>query len=157
MTNSCMMCGRFDIEIVSAATGEVLRRLHIKNQLTEINRTVRARMLTGDFDGPLDALAIKYFAFGTDASAASAAQTKLGAEQFRKQLTQKSESGGTVTTAVSLQTNEANFVIREIGIFGGADASDTADSGTMLARTTVNIDKNENLVINITRTDICEI
>lgn len=152
-----MMCGRFDIEIVSAATGEILRRLHIKNQLTEINRTVRARMLTGDFDGPLDALAIKYFAFGTDASAASAAQTKLGAEQFRKQLTQKSESGGTVTTAVSLQTNEANFVIREIGIFGGADASDTADSGTMLARTTVNIDKNENLVINITRTDICEI
>lgn len=157
MTNSCMMCGRFDIEIINAATGAVIGRLHIKNQLTEINRTVRARMLMGGFNGPLDVLAIKYFAFGTDGSAASAAQTKLGAEQFRKQLTQKSESGGTVTTAVSLQTDEANFVIREIGIFGGADASETADSGTMIARTTVNIDKNENLVINITRTDICEI
>lgn len=157
MTNSCMMCGRFDIDIINAATGAVVGQIHIKNQLTEINRTVRARMLMGDFNGPLDALAVKYFAFGTDGTAATAAQTKLGAEQFRKQLTQKSENGGTVTTAVSLQTNEANFVIREIGVFGGADASGTADSGTMLARTTVNIDKNDNLVINITRTDNCEI
>lgn len=157
MTNSCMMCGRFDIDIINAATGAVVGQIHIKNQLTEINRTVRARMLMGDFNGPLDALAVKYFAFGTDGTAATAAQTKLGAEQFRKQLTQKSENGGTVTTAVSLQPNEANFVIREIGVFGGADASGTADSGTMLARTTVNIDKNDNLVINITRTDNCEI
>lgn len=151
MTSICEMCGYFKIEIVNAATGAVLKRLHIKNQLTEINRTVRAKMLMGEYTGSPDALAIRSFAFGTDGTAATSSQTALGAEQFRKELTQKSQNGGNVTTVVSLQTNEANFVIREIGVFGGPDGS------TMLARTVVNIDKNDSLVINITRSDVCEI
>lgn len=157
MTNSIKMSGGFDIEIINAETGDVLKRLHIKNQLTEINRTIRTQMITGSYTGGLNALQIKYFAFGTDGAAASASQTKLGAEQFRKALTQQAANGGSVSSTVSLQTNEANFLIREIGIFCGPDASGTADSGTMLARTTVSIDKNDNLVINITRNDICEI
>lgn len=151
MADGCNLYGRFDIEIVNAATGRILRRLHVKNRLTEINRTVRAQMLMGSYTGALDALEIKSFAFGTDATAADPSQTSLFAEQFRKALTQKSLNGGNVTTVVSLQTNEANFIIREIGVFGGSDGT------TMLARTVVNIDKNDSLVINITRSDICEI
>lgn len=151
MTDGCNLYGRFDIEIINAATGEIIRRLHVKNRLTEINRTVRTLMLMGAYNDPSDALEIKYFAFGTDASNADPSQTALGSEQFRKALTQKSANGGTVTTVVSLQTNEANFLIREIGVFGGPDGT------TMLARTVVNIDKNDSLVINITRSDICEI
>ena len=151
MTDGFALQGIFTIDIVKAATGEVLRRFYVKNRLTEISRRVRTQMLMGEYSGPHDALEIKSFAFGTDPTAADPSQTALGAEQFRKALTQKSASGGTVTTVVSLQTNEANFLIREIGVFGGSDGT------TMLARTVVNIDKNDSLVINITRSDICEI
>ena len=80
--------GHYLIRIIDAGSGRVLGAWRFDNQLTEINRTVRVQMLMGNYTGALDALEIKYFAFGTGSSAVSAGDTALDAEVFRKQITQ---------------------------------------------------------------------
>lgn len=150
--------GHYLIRIIDAGSGRVLGAWRFDNQLTEINRTVRVQMLMGNYTGALDALEIKYFAFGTGSSAVSAGDTALDAEVFRKQITQISNPNpGIVQTVVSLGSQECNYNIREIGVFAGPNATATKDSGTLLSRVLVNIDKNTNVVLNVVRTDSCTI
>ena len=151
------MEGGYIIELLTP-DGRLLERQHIKNQLTAINRDVRAQMLLGQYHRDKDALKIKYIAFGTGSTAATANDTKLVAEVFRKQVTQLVLlSPSEVRTVVSLGQNEANVHIREIGVFAGPSAYDQADSGTLLSRVVVEIDKNSNIIVNVVRTDTCTI
>lgn len=84
--------------------------------------------------------------------------TSLQNEVYRKQITQISNPNpGIVQTVVSLGSQECNYNIREIGVFSGPDAVGTTDSGTLLSRVLVNIDKNTNIVLNVVRTDTCTI
>lgn len=147
------MRGFYEITARDAVSGKVLNRWRLENQLTAINRTIRNQMLLNTYTGGTDALKIRYFAFGTDDTPATEAQTALGSEQFRKALTQIYENNGSVVSVVSLQSSEANFRIKEIGVFCGPAALSTADSGTMLSRVVCDIDKNANIVLNIVRTD----
>ena len=150
--------GSYIIEICNADTGETLDKISIDNQLTLINQTVRTQMLLGTYTGGNEALQIQFFAFGTGTTPASVNDTQLVSEQFRKQVTQISNpSAGTVTSIVSLTASEANFTIKEIGVFCGASATSTPNSGTLLSRVNVNINKNSNITLNITRNDICTI
>lgn len=149
--------GVFTIEC-RAPDGRLLGREVVKNQLTAINQTVRTQMLLGTYTGALDALQIKYFALGTGTTPATVNDTQLVAEVLRKPLTQLSNPApGQVVSVVAFGAAEANFNIREIGVFGGADATSEANSGTLLARVVVNVTKNDNILLNITRTDICTI
>lgn len=145
--------GFYDIEAVDIRTGRTVKRWHLKNQLTSVSRTVRNNLLLGTYASGAEGLKIRYFAFGTDSSDATESQYKLGAEQFRKPLTQMYENNGNVVSVVSLQNTEANFRIREIGVFCGLTADQTPDTGVMLSRIVVDIDKNANIVLNIVRTD----
>lgn len=148
--------GIFEFQLVDKTTGEELERKLIKNTLTKVNQDIRSQMLMGTYTGGNDALQIKYIAIGDDNTPATINDTALGLETFRKQITQiTSPSDGTVKSVVSLSANEGNQTIKEIGIFGGAGATLTPDSGTLLARVVVNIVKNSNTVLNIVRTDIC--
>lgn len=147
------MRGFFRIQAIDVKTRKIVREWQIENQLTAINRTVRTAMLTGKFTGAANVLQLRYFAFGTGTTEPNENQTQLVDEQFRKPLTQLYESNGNVISVVSLQANEANFRIREIGVFCGGSASAAADSGTMLSRIICDIDKNQNIVLNIVRTD----
>lgn len=148
--------GRFHIEILQE--NKIVKEFDIENQLTTINQQIRSQMLTGNYTGSLTALAIKYFAFGTGTTPAAATDTQLEDEQFRKQITQLSQpTDGQVVSLVSLGYNDANFTITEIGVFCGDDATGSANTGTLLSRVNVNIEKNSSLVINVTRTDICTI
>ena len=150
--------GRYEIELRDAASGRLIKRLRLKNQLTTINQAVRAQMLMGTFTGDTDALQIAYIAVGTGTAAASASDTALGNETFRKAITQQTlASAGVVRTIVSLGQSEANGTIKEIGVFCGANANGNANTGTLLSRINVNITKNSNMVLNIIRTDICTI
>jgi len=145
--------GFFDIEIFSE--GKLVDKIHLKNLLTTVSQTARVQQLLGTYAGGADALEIKYFAFGDDATAPSVSDVTLGNELFRKQITSISASGGNVQSIVNLGSAEANFGIREIGVFCGSLATATADSGTLLARVAVNINKNSNITMNIVRTDVC--
>jgi hypothetical protein len=156
MNESLCYKGKFKIQAIDAKTGSLLWEKEFDNQLTEINRTIRTQMLQGTYTGPTAALQIKYFAFGTGTTPPAVTDTRLQAEQFRKQLTAQSEpSAGVVQSTCSVTAQEANFVIREIGVFCGASATSTANSGTLLSRVAVNIDKNSNIILNVVRSDIC--
>jgi hypothetical protein len=155
MNEAIQMFGLFEIEAIDAITGQRLWKKTLHNALMPINAEVRSKMLMGTYTGSLDDLQIKYFAFGTGTSEYPADVTRLDAEVFRKQITQQSINSWQtdVTTIVSVGANEGNYHIREIGVFAGSAATATANSGTMIARTVVDIDKNSNIILNIMRTD----
>lgn len=155
MHETLIMQGRYAIEAVDARSGRVLWRRHFKNQLTNVNLTARAQMLAGTYSG--DGLNIKYIALGDDSTPATPTQTQLGNELFRKQVTQIATVGAETRTLLSVGVTEALFRIREIGVFCGASASSTPGSGTMISRVVVDITHNSNIVLNIIRTDICEL
>lgn len=145
--------GFFDIEIFR--DGKLVDKIHLKNLLTTISQTARVQQLLGTYNGGSDALEIKYFAFGDDTTPPAVSDVTLGNELFRKQITTITASGGNVQSIVNLGSAEANFTIREIGVFCGSLATATANSGTLLARVAVNIPKNSNITMNIVRTDVC--
>lgn len=153
MQDTIYISGRYVIDAVDVRTGRVIWRKNVKNQLTAINQQVRTQLLTGTYSGA--GLQIKYFAFGDDPTPALPTQTQLGNELYRKQITNIAFTDSTVTTILSLNTSEALFRIREIGVFCGADATSTANSGIMISRVVVDIDHNSNIVLNITRIDAC--
>lgn len=147
--------GEYQIEIIDTVTGA--REIHkLKNTLTNINKDIHLAMLLGVTTGySFDDLNIKYFAFGDSDTPAAATQTKLVNERFRKQITTKERPTGQnyVESIVSLGSPDANFTIKEIGVFAGSTATGTKDSGKMISRIVVNIEKFENKIINIIRRD----
>lgn len=160
MNDSMKLKGRYLIEARDANTDKLVKAWRIENQLTDINQKLRTAMLTGTASSlySADMFEIKYFAFGDGTNAAAPTDTKLQNELFRKQVTQlQTTSASTVQSIVSLTIGEANFTIREIGVFCGAEASATANTGLLLSRVNVNIDKNSNIVLNIVRSDVCTI
>lgn len=147
--------GDYFIEIIDTITGK--KQTHeLKNTLTLINQNIHLAMLWGNTAGfNFDDLNIKYFGFGTSNTPATSSQTSLVNERCRKQVTKKIFESGTnfVESIVSLASTDANFNIREIGVFAGANATSTLNSGIMISRIVVDIDKNENKIINIIRRD----
>lgn len=158
MNDTMQLMGSFDIIVRDAETGRELGRQHIKNQLTNINRTLRDAQLMGTYAQAADALKIKYFAFGTGTTAAQATDTQLESEQYRKQVTTlDNPNPGVVESVVSLGVSDANFTITELGVFCGPNATSAAGTGTLLSRVNVSIYKNDSLVVDIVRTDTCVI
>ena len=159
MKDELSLRGEYLIEVREAKTGRLIKQVPIKNTLTLINQQIRTAMLLGAASGyTMNDLVIKYFAFGTDSTPATSSDTQLGAETLRKQVTNITQtSPSTVRSIVSLGTQEGNFYIKEIGVFVGPNATGEANTGTLLSRVVVDIDKNSNLVVNVIRSDICTI
>lgn len=84
----------------------------------------------------------KFIALGTSDMTAEYTQTKLGNEQVRKPIAEflQPELGTTQSIATFLDT-EANFAIRELGLIAGAAATIDINTGILIARAVVNIDK----------------
>ena len=157
MNEKTGMSGEWVIEIVDAASGEVLRRERVKNLLTSINQTYRDQMLMGTAGDPSE-FQIKFIAFGTGNTPASVNDTQLVNEVYRKQITQLTNpQPGVVRSVLSLGTQEANYTLQEIGVFCGPSATSAANTGTMISRAIINVEKNSNLVINFFRQDNCNI
>ncbi len=78
---------------------------------------------------------IKYLALGTGTTAPANTNTQLQTEIFRTAILSQSEPiTGEVNSLFQVLSTEAVATIEEIGIFGGAAAGGTANSGTLLAR-----------------------
>lgn len=157
MTDNIKMHGKYILDAYDALTGALLWEREVENLLMAVNRDARVQMLLGEYSGDGSEFEIKYFAFGTGSTSPTIDDTQLEAEVYRKQVTRISADGGVVTSIVSLGAAEANYNIREIGVFCGSSASAAADSGLMISRVIVQIEKNTNIVINITRKDTCTI
>ena len=77
-----------------------------------------------------------YIALGTGTTAPSSGDTTLVTEVFRKAITTYAVGAtGIITANVYIEPAEAvGIVVAEVGIFGGDLATETANTGTMLAR-----------------------
>jgi hypothetical protein len=113
------------------------------------------------FDGLFDALngsacnlQITHMATGDGTSSALKADTALENEIFRKAISSKSFTSTKAIFKLSLAASESAFNIKEIGVF--AEATDTPESGILISRCNVNIDKNASTQLLITYTITAE-
>ena len=100
--------------------------------------------LNGETQPSID---VSYFAFGTGITAVTEDDTTLETEGFRKEFTSKSWNGKQFVAICQLATDEANFTIKEVGIFAGGSL--TANTGTLLSHSLRAIEKNSNITYNI--------
>jgi hypothetical protein len=142
--------GEYEIHIIGPNGTEVHK---IKNLITD----GALNLIRDALDGTVTDLTLKYLALGTDDGTTlplANTNTKLGAEAFRKAFTKQAVQGtGVLESTVYIAPTEANVNIREIGIFAGANATTTADSGILVSRVFWTKDKTNLESINIVRTD----
>lgn len=139
--------GHWTIEIRDK--GKLVKRLDFDNQLTNLYRNSVLNQLYGNtFDG----LEIKYLGIGTGDAPASATDTQLGTEVFRVVPTTQTIADGYVQTIWVIPTQIGNFTYKEIGVFCGT-ATTTLNSGTMISRVNVNIEKTSSMEITFIRRD----
>lgn len=131
--------------------GKIIDKIEFENRL--MNRVLDAevnllRGVTTDHQ-------IKYLALGIGTTAITDTDTQLANEQFRTPVTGTPAltSTGVVTSDFVVLETEAPFVIKEIGIFGGASATATVNTGTLLSRVLWTFDKTTNVELNVIRTD----
>jgi hypothetical protein len=74
---------------------------------------------------------VTHFAIGTDNTAATAGDTALGTETFRKAISSALDDANVANISTFLGASEANFTWQEWGHF--IDGTATTDSGTMLS------------------------
>jgi len=121
------------------------------NVLTQLYFTGIMKFLNQAIDSPNVAdLNINYMATGTGTATALKSDTKLQTEAFRKAPASKTRQDTKFICKLSLASNESNFTITEIGTF--ANGTGTADSGTLISRANVNIEKNANISYLVTYT-----
>lgn len=143
--------GHWTIEI--RENGVLTRTLDFDNQLTNLYRDSVLNQLKGN---AFDSLDIKYLAVGTDGTPSSASDTQLGAEIFRGSPTSKAIIGNYLQTIWVLTDLQANEHLREIGVFAG-NATLVADSGILLSRVVIDIEKTSAMEITFIRRDIVSI
>ncbi|MCL6479372.1 MAG: hypothetical protein K6T65_13350 [Peptococcaceae bacterium] len=95
----------------------------------------------------------KYIALGTDPTPVDNADITLGAEQIRRPVGSFEVVFPELESSTTFQDTEANFLIREIGLFAGATATADPDTGILVARAVVEIDKTDLGSLKITRLD----
>ena len=79
---------------------------------------------------------ITYVALGTSTTSPTAADTKLGAEVYRKAVSSYT-NGTTGEVLINMYLGPLDAVgddIEEVGFFGGTSATATANTGVLLAR-----------------------
>ena len=123
----------------------------IKNTISSLAIIELAKPLIGTSPD----LEIKYLAVGTDATAPTTADTTLGTESFRCLYEARTNpSTGRHEHTFTIDTTEAVVHIKELGIFGGAGATASADSGTLISRVLLDWDKQNDEELAFTRIDI---
>lgn len=135
--------------IVIRERGRVVKEIDLDNQLTNLYKNSVLNQLNG---ASFDDLEIKYLAVGTGTTPASASDTQLQSEQFRMIPTSKSLQTDYEQTIWVIPTNIGNFTYKEIGVFAGT-ATATANSGTLLSRININIEKTSSMEVTFIRKD----
>jgi hypothetical protein len=104
-------------------------------------------ILKGMSGQPFTDISLSYFAFGIGTTATADTDTTLTTEVFRKQVTSKGWNGKQFVAICQLANNEANYSLKEVGVFAGGTL--TADSGTLLSHALKDIEKNSNITYNV--------
>jgi hypothetical protein len=120
-----------NVDIIVTGKDGRIEDYHYHNLAVSAGKNMLRDVLSGDET----AGRASYLAWGTDTTAANAADTALGTETGRKAVTKHTDgaTGVVVITTIILATEAVGVSIGEFGLFGGA-ATGTADSGTLIAR-----------------------
>jgi hypothetical protein len=98
------------------------------------------KALVGDLLIDDESTGITYTAIGTGTTAPALTDTTLATEVARKIITDRVRSGATISLSTFFLASECTYAIKEIGFFGGASASASADSGELFCRILENYD-----------------
>ena len=139
--------GHWTIEV--RENGKLVKVIDFDNQLTNLYKN---DVLTQLNAGTTNGLQIKYLAIGTGTNPASPTDTQLQTEVFRVQPTSRAITADYVQTIWVIPVQLGNFTYREIGVFAG-DATATLNSGMMISRVNVNIEKTESMEVTFIRRD----
>lgn len=147
MKEQTRLKGHWTIEV--RVNGELRETIELDNQLTEAYRQSILNQLAGNTATDLE---IKYLAVGTDNTPATAQDTTLGAELFRSVPTARTVVGTYMQTYWVLTNEQANGSLREIGVFAG-DATASPNTGTMISRIVIALEKNDTMEVTFIRKD----
>ncbi|MDW7673787.1 MAG: hypothetical protein SCK28_04535 [Bacillota bacterium] len=141
--------GQYEI-LIFDRNRQVIERQKLKNRILNAGLNMLRDALKGDIQD----VKLKYLALGASDMPIIDSQTQLGYEQFRTAWINQtaSQTGQLQSTALVLDT-EAVFNIREIGIFAGATATESANTGIMISRIIWSRDKTNLESIQFIRTD----
>lgn len=147
MKEGTRLKGHWTIEV--RVNGELKETIELDNQLTEAYRQAILNQLVGNTAVDLE---IRYLAVGTDNTPATAQDTTLGAELFRSVPTARTVVGTYMQTYWVLTNEQANGSLREIGVFAG-DATASPNTGTMISRIVISLEKNDTMEVTFIRKD----
>lgn len=89
--------------------------------------------LAGDILIDDESVGLTYHAIGTGTTTPASGDTTLTTEVARKAFSTRDRAAAVITLSVFYLGSECNYYIREAGIFGGDNASETADSGDLFS------------------------
>lgn len=115
--------------------GHMKGAIEIPNLVTTVGKQFIAKRITGQ-----ETVGLRYLAIGTGTNAPAITDTKLQTESKRKLLTECAQGDNFFYSSVFLLASECSIHITEGGLFGGAAASATADSGSLLCRFALDYD-----------------
>lgn len=85
----------------------------------------------------------KYIALGTDPTPTEYTDTQLYSEGIRKPIQELIPARPVLQSLVVFDDTEANFHIREVGLFAGGTATADPNTGILVARSVVDIQKTD--------------
>lgn len=145
-----MIRGELQVVIRDAKTGKIKSEDTFKNMFVTAGKKAIADALRGETSNNRGE--ITWCAVGTNSTAPALADTGLGTELARKQISVRTWNGdNTCTFQIFFTTSEANGVLREAGLFGDS-ASAILGSGTLFCKAAINRTKTSNDTLTISWT-----
>ncbi len=142
--------GDFNIKGFDVNTKELVEEIDKNNLLMDAYLDGFITALSGSDPD----MQIRYLAIGDGTTAVTGQDTKLSNERKRIFIANRDKTNtGELTSIWLVASTQANFEWQELGIYGGSTASATKDSGKLLARVLINIDKTVDKEYQVTRRD----
>jgi len=142
--------GRYEINVIDKRENEIVDKILINNIITEEALVELLKPLYGDATD----IDIKYLAVGTGTASITGVETSLGSELDRYYKVDQTTSGLNLRTDFTIGSTESQFVIKELGIFAGATATASAETGLLVSRVLYTYDKTgDDIELQIARVD----
>lgn len=145
------LTGKYKIKSVNNKTNKIIKTEEY-NILTEFLYNKWFQFLNYSGETPAaDDLDLNYIALGTGTLSTAITDTQLETEYYRSALISKQHTGLVFTAKTTIAPTAGNpdgGAIKELGMF--ANGSEAADTGDLISRVLVNINKNSNIKLLIT-------
>jgi hypothetical protein len=107
--------------------GALVTKQEVDNLITSVGKQLLCNVIIDANTG------LTYHAIGTDNTTPLAGDTTLTEEQSRVLFSSRSRAGNVTSLSAFYTAAESTYAILECGIFGGATASGTPDSGKLFS------------------------